>query len=361
MNKMRHHFMIRHFMKHHFKKSHRRTAPKKKRELFGAVLLLRVKAVRAVGILLFLLLLPYFFATFMGGIRSYEKKTYADSLTVVRQTDMGMEHIPLEEYLIGALAASIDPSCEPETLKAQAVILRTMVQKQYQNRDNRTGGEIDADMLQQEYMTLRQIKERFGEEFTAYYEKLQTAVKETEGCVIQYENIAVDTPYFYLSSGRTRSGEEVFGSADYPHLQSVESSADMLAPDYLCLYSYPKNQFRQKLQEMLRSYDGGEETPEAYQTIQIGNITTEQDSSGYVLVLEVEGTEIPGEFVRNFLQLNSACFTIEEQTASVEITTKGIGHGVGMSQYGANEMAKSGEDFIAILQHYFTNIEIQRN
>lgn len=358
--------------KYNFRKYKIRTVPKKKRGLFGTVLLLRIKATQILGTIFFIILLPYLFATFMGGVQFNEKKSYSTPIMVVRQTDMGMERIPLEEYLPGALAASIDPSYEPEALKAQAVILRTMVHKQYQNRENKSSDEVNVDMLQQEYMTLRQMKERFGENFEAYYEKLQTAVGETEGRIIQYENIAVDTPYFFVSNGKTRDGREVFDSADYPQLQSVDSSMDMGCPDYLCRYSYDRNQFIRKVEELLcelakedadaESADAEDMEPEAsYQPVRVSDMKIQRDSCGYVLVIEAGGREISGELFRDFFQWNSACFTIKEQSGVVEIETKGIGHGVGMSQYGANEMAKSGETFIKILQHYFTNTEIQRN
>ncbi len=338
----------------------KRTVPKKKRELSGTVLLLREKAARAAGLLLSILLLPYFLATFTGGMKPQEKKLYYTPITVIRHTGMGMEHIPLEEYLTGALAASMDPSYEMEALKAQAVVLRTMVQKQYKDGSNKNSGGVDAGMLQQEYMSPRQMQERFGENFEAYYEKLETAVEETQGCIILYENIAVDAPYFFLSSGKTRNGREVFGSADYPHLQPADSSADLQSEDYFCRYSYGKKQFAQKIEEMMQRYtDVKDGTP--YREVRIKEMTLKRDSSGYVLAITIRGEVVPGEFFRNFFHLNSACLTIKEQNGIVEMETKGIGHGVGMSQYGANAMAASGADFMEILQHYFTNIEIQRN
>ncbi|MBQ8591283.1 MAG: SpoIID/LytB domain-containing protein [Lachnospiraceae bacterium] len=326
-------------------KQKKRAVPKKKWELFGAVLL-------------FMLILPYVYATFMGSVRIYEKKTYVSPIVVARHTDMGIERLPLEEYLIGALAASIDPAYEMEALKAQAVILRTMVHKQYQNRQNKNSDDVDAELLQQEYLTLRQIKEKFGTHFETYYPRLQSAIMETEGCIVQYENIAVDTPYFLLSAGRTRNGMEAFSSADYPHLQSVDSSEDMCSPDYLCVYSYNKNQFMDKIEELVSAYG-----MEDYDTgaMNVDQIKLVRDSSDYVREVQLGTWQIQGEYFRRFFNLNSACFAIEEKTDTVEITTKGIGHGVGMSQYGANIMAKAGNNYTTILQHYFTNIQIQRN
>lgn len=345
--------------KYYINKQKRRTVPKKKWNLFGAVLL-------------FMVILPYVCATFMGSVRIYEKKTYTSPIIVLRQTDMGTERIPLEEYLIGALAASMDPAYEAEALKAQAVILRTMVHKQYQNRKNKNSNDVHVENLAQAYMTLRQMKERFGSQFEEYYNRLEMAVTETEGCIVQYENIAVDTPYFLLSAGRTRSGREAFESAEYPHLQSVDSAGDMRAQDYLCLYSYDKNQFQKRMEEVFREHGVKLETNSLSgnsvsenDTVQdaginISRIKLQRDSSGYVQTVQIGAWKISGEAFRNFLNLNSACFTIEEKSNTVEITTKGIGHGVGMSQYGANELAKLGKDYIEILQHYFTNIQIQR-
>ena len=96
-------------------------------------------------------------------------------------------------------------------------------------------------------------------------------------------------------------------------------------------------------------------------TFQISEIDCQRDSSDYVEMVIVKGGHIPGELFRNYFRINSACFTIEETASTVKITTKGIGHGVGMSQYGANEMAKSGKSYVDILQYYFTNIEVKRN
>lgn len=387
--------------RYYSKQYKQRTVPKKKRKFFGAVLLL-------------IILLPYVCTAFTGSVHTYEEKIYHSPIIIVRKTDMGTERIPMEEYLVGALAASMEPTCEPEALKAQAVILRTMVYKQYQSRNNKSKDAVDIEMLQQEYMPRRLMKQRFGENYELYYRKFCSAVEETEGCIVQYENIAVDTPYFLLSNGKTRNGNEAFGSAKYPYLQSAESSADIMSPDYLCKYSYDKNQFQEKLTELLHTYEKeyGSDTdvtnsksvtyepaemesvsgnhgisenssvsesssisenssisnhdsiPEAdnsISAIRISDIILERDSSGYVLTLQINGKNVSGEFFRSFLGLNSACFTIEEKGSAVEIVTKGIGHGVGMSQYGANEMAKGGKDFVAILQHYFTNIQIERN
>lgn len=391
---------------HFIRKKEQRTVPKKKKNFFWAVLL-------------FMILLPYVCATFMGGVHSYEAGEYDSPIMVIRETDMGTERMPMEEYLIGALAASINPAYEPEALKAQAVILRTMVYKQYRSRDNKSSEEVNADKLQQAYMTPRRMKEYWGADFERYYDKLRTAVNETQGCIIQYENIAVDTPYFLLSAGRTRNGKEAFGSQDYPHLQAVESGADMMAQNYMCRYTYDKKQFIKKLEETFTAYEemygydsddisDGEnkhdtsvanvitenqiasknhkisendtisgnqtvsentvladeenaETKRLGQPIRIRDLTLQRDSSQYVLTVRAGDRSVSGEFFRECFRLNSACFTIEEKGDAVELVTKGIGHGVGMSQYGANEMAKAGDDFMTILQHYFTSIQIQRN
>lgn len=342
---------------HFIRKQEQRTVPKKKQHFFGTVLL-------------FMILLPYVCTTFMGGVHSYEVKDCDSPIVVIRETEMGTERMPMEEYLVGALAASTEPTYETEALKAQAVVLRTMVYKQHQDRNNKSTDEVHADELQQAYMTPGRMKEYWGADFELYYDRLHTAVQETQGCSIQYADIAVDTPYFLLSAGRTRDGNEAFGSADYPQLQAVESSVDVMAQNYMCRYTYDKSKFMKSLEQVFDEYkeisgaqtiSENETTEKQGQPLRIAELTLQRDSSQYVLTVRIGDRSVPGEFFRECFRLNSACFTIEEKKAAVEIVTKGIGHGVGMSQHGANEMAKAGADFMTILQHYFTNIQIQRN
>ena len=240
-----------------------------------------------------------------------------------------------EETLLYMMAAEISPECEIETLKMQAVIERTRYKKALQDQTK------EPDQL-----TPQELVAKWGSRnYSTYYEKFQQAVIATSGEVITCDGAYIYPEFHYLSSGQTRSMEEVYGRTEFPYLKSVDSSQDLDNPDYLNVTFIKKKDFQKKCQETWNL--AGEK---------IENIAL--DGAGYVKELTLDGRVISGAEMQKLLDLPSESFSIKESGDSYRIVSKGIGHGFGVSIYGANEMAKQGASYRNILEYYYTGIQI---
>lgn len=264
--------------------------------------------------------------------------------------------VPAEEYIIGAVCAEMPASFEPEALKAQAVAAHTYAERQrLRELENPTpelcGADFSNDTSKyQGYFTLNQAKQYFGENFEVNYNKIKAAASEVSGYILTYEDEPIVSAFHSMSSGRTESAENAWGTpVDY--LVSVDSSADTSAPKYLEEVTFPADELRGLLEEKLGITKLGEDVSS---WIKI----TETSDSGTVLTASAGGKTISGNDLREALSLRSACFEITCGDNSVMFTTKGYGHGVGMSQYGANSMAQEGSTWREILEHYYSGCEI---
>lgn len=285
------------------------------------------KILKQVGyFLIIILLLPYIVTVFVKG----EGVTMGVDLTadqpyVYVETESGQKKISLEEYGMGVLAKDIDASYELDALKAQAVLIRTSIYKTIQE-------EGSDSVMSKKYWTRTLMRTNWGAaSYGQYYEKLKKAWNETEGQVLMYEGKLILTPYHKLSNGMTRSGNEVFSTEEYPYLKSKECQEDI-------------------------------ESEEAMTTtvIQVEKAEIKKtDQAGYVSEVECDGKTMTGEEFREMYHLTSAAFSLQEYDGKIRVLTKGIGHGLGMSQYYANKLAKDGEDYKKILEYFFdgTNLE----
>lgn len=311
------------------------------------------------AVLLFVFLFPYIVAFFFGNVNTeYEETQESTSFIVCNTTLAGTEKMPLETYLACRLPASIDTSCEPETLKAQAVILRTELMKTYR------------DGLEQEGETPVNSKEQDGKKYIYVesviamtdgeeYEKCRTAVNSTKGMYMTYEEKPIKAPYFALSAGMTRNGNEALKSTEYPYLKSVMCERDFTADEYVQTVRINETAFFLRLQEVYPEivWEEGKELTDI--------LRIDRDRANYVTKIEAGNFSMSGETFRSIFSLNSSCFTVElENNAiindTVVIKVKGVGHGLGFCQYAANEAAKKGSDFIDILNYFFTDIVIEK-
>ena len=232
---------------------------------------------------------------------------------------------------VGILAKEIPADYEAEALKGQAVLVRTEVCRKIQETGN-------DGTLEEEYWTAKQMKAAWGMQYTQNYRKLKDALEETTGQVLFYgEGLAI-TPFFKLSNGYTRDAKEVLGKEDYPYLKSVECPADAEAENELQTGVLGENEKK-------------------IETTDIEILET--DSVGYVLKVRVGEETISGEEFRNRYSLPSSCFTLQRYHDKLWVTTRGIGHGIGMSQYTANEMAKEKKSYKKILKYFFEGTEIR--
>lgn len=256
-----------------------------------------------------------------------------------------------EEFLIGAVAAEMPPSYETEALKAQCVATYTCyAKKRADERENPhkelKGADFSADLSQKQiYLTPDRMKSDCGDSYDEIYAMYKSVVESVKGEVLTYNGKIITCTYFAISSGKTDSFEDIFGK-DLPYLTAVSSPYDVFAPDYKSEKSVSADEFKKAVEEISDKVDFSDKEDNW-----IGDI--ELTVSESVKTIEVGGKKFSGTEIRSALGLRSACFEVEYKNGEFLFTVKGYGHNVGMSQYGANEMAKNGADYRDILEHYY--------
>ncbi len=294
---------------------------------------------------LLIILIPFIVVSLF--IRTDEIKFHYISNKVVRVKDEKTNEIikvPFEEYVKGVLAGEMPTSFELEALKAQAVASRSYVMvkiKQNQNNDY----DVVNTVNNQVYLTDEELRAKWKGEYTSKINKIKTAVLETKGEYLTYNNEVVEALFFSTSTGQTENSEDVFTSK-VPYLRSVSSSWDKASPVYEDAVSFNLQDFYTKL---------GLEYNKTITTEVL-----ETTSTGRIKKIKINGKEFNGRDVASKLSLRSNYFTITQNGENVNITTKGFGHGVGMSQYGALGMAKEGYTYDKILKHYYKGTEIKK-
>lgn len=274
--------------------------------------------------LVILVLLPYIVTVFINGA-SIQTNAGAGDQYVKIQTASGIIKMPLDEYGMGVLAKEIPISYKAEAIKAQAVLVRTSLYKEVQEEGNDI---IFKDVF---WTTSDMQKEWGSSDYHKNLKKLKKAWEETEGKILTYQEKPAMTPFHKMSSGKTRSGNEAFGSDAYPYLQIKECPKDVEADGAMSTVVIDKAEYS------VDSYD----------------------SAGYVTKITYNGKSYTGEEFRKEFNLASSCFTVEEYDGKLRILTKGVGHGIGMSQNAAQQMAEEGKKEEEILQFFFEGTEIK--
>lgn len=277
-----------------------------------------------------------------------EMKFYFSSNTTVRikrNATGKIDNVLLEDYIVGVLAGEMPVSFEIEALKAQAVAARTYVMKRLVNNKNNDYDIIDTT-LNQVYLDNDELKKKWGNNYVNYINKLKTAVLETSGEYITYKDNIIDALFFSTSVGATENSEEVFVSA-LPYLRSVDSSWDAeVSPVFSENNTFNLKDFYNKLN---LTYSNN---------LSIDVLQT--TSTGRIKKIKINGTTFNGTTVAGKLGIRSDYFNISRDNDTVLVTTKGYGHGVGMSQYGAEAMAKKGYTYDKILKHYYKDVDIKK-
>ena len=249
-------------------------------------------------------------------------------------------NIALEDYVIGVVGSEMPALFNSEALKSQAVAART-----YALKKTSTGATLTATTSDQVYKTNDELKSMWGSSYNTYYNKVKSAVIATSGEVMTYNGTYIDAVYFSTSNGRTEDPVYVWKYA-VPYLKSVDSKWDVGTKFFHATKTISKSEISSKLGVNLTSVS----------EIKINSLTT----GGRVNSITIAGKEFTGVQIRTLLGLRSADFTVSESGNNIVFTTKGWGHGVGMSQYGANAMANAGYNYSQILKHYYTGISIIR-
>lgn len=284
-----------------------------------------------------------------GNIAGIDLSREEDEKTVIVVRNEKESRISAEEFLIHVLAAQIPADFEQETLKAQAVLARTYIYSEMEAAGELS--EIYEEALDMDALSREEMEKNWGSsDFTEKYGKLKTAVEETEGMCLWYGDSYAEPLFCYASSGRTRSGGEM-----YPYLRETESKDDLLADGYLSLPVFSAEELAKKISAIPDAVPvSASDLPAEIQIV-------ERDSAGYVKQVKIGEKTYTGEEVQYALGLASPCFSFEEYDGKIRVICKGVGHGYGFSQFGANELAKGGMDFSELLGYYFHDTEVRKN
>lgn len=255
-------------------------------------------------------------------------------LQIKVKTEESILELDLEEYIIGVVAGEMPALFEKEALKAQAIASRTYAINHFQN-ENTITNTIDDQV----YLTSSQMQEKWQDKYKEYFNRIKDCVEETKGLIMYYDNQPIKAYYYSMSNGYTESSLNVFNENN-DYLNIIPSPFD---EDNEKITTISRKEFCQKLNINC-------------QNIIISNII--KDQSKRVSQITINNQKFTGLEIREKLSLRSTDFTITDKGSTIEILTKGYGHGVGMSQYGANNMAKEGYNYEEILKYYYQNIEI---
>ena len=266
------------------------------------------------------------------------------NIRVLRKETNKIETIPLEEYIIGVLAGEMPLSFEEEALKAQAVASRSYAMKKMIYNKNNKYDVVDT-VMNQVYLSDDILKKSWKENYEKNISKLKKIVNETKDEYVTYNNEVIDAFFFSTSTGITENSENVFGKP-LPYLKSVISTWDEISPLYRVTKKYSLKDFYNQL------------SLEYNKELKIKYISISQ--TGKVDKIMINNKEISAKKIVDTFNLKSYYFKIEEKNGEVIITTSGYGHGVGMSQYGANAMASKGYNYKEILKYYYTGVEIKK-
>lgn len=276
-----------------------------------------------------MLLLPLGFTALISGKNAIEIK---------KQVDM-------EAYLPMILCGEVPWDYEEEMLKAQAVLVRSSLYLRLE------GEGIDQEKLKEEMESHQ--RQSGKENYRQAYKRMEKAVKATTGQVMSYQGKICPGVFHRVSAGSTRDGNEVLQDTEMAFLKVVDSSQDIHSEEYLHGHYFTEEALRERLMEEYPKVKLSEEPL----TDQIEAL--KRDSQEYILEIRVGDLTVAGEDFRKNLELSSSNFTIQNLDGKIRFLCKGLGHGLGLSQYGGNELAKEGKSYQQILFTYFPDVTLK--
>ena len=295
--------------------------------------------------LILIIIIPFIIVNFNKENRDLAKKygSYNKKIIKVKRVNKNkIDEVLLEDYVVGVVAGEMPAIFNMEALKAQAVTSRTYV-------INKLNKNSEYDILDstanQVYLDNEDMKEKWQDNYKTNLKKVKQAVKETKGEIILYNNEVIDAMFFSTSNGYTENSEDVFSSKK-PYLVSVESKWDEKeSPVFNSTEKFSKTIFLHNL------------------NLPGNNVIIEdikKTKSGRVKSVKINDKEFSGTKIRSAFGLKSTSFTIKQEADTIVFNVKGFGHGVGLSQYGANGMAKENKNYKEIIEHYFKNCEVKK-
>ena len=275
----------------------------------------------------------------------------AETFPVEDQSAGKVVQLSRREYVLGAVAAEMPVSWPDEALKAQAVAAHTYALYCRDHAALQSGAWLTVDPARRQgCLTEPVLRSYWGTAYEQNYARLSALVDEVLNDLLFYDNAPACTSYFAISNGQTEASENVWGSA-LPYLISVDSSTDRSADNYEYTVTFSAEQVQQALASLGISADLA--APEGW----FGPAAL--TSAGYTKTVTVCGQTVTGTTLRRALGLRSTCFTVQYQSGNFSFTTRGYGHGVGLSQWGTKAMAEQGKSYADILAHYYPGTQLQ--
>lgn len=358
----------------------------------------------AAAFLVILILLPYIVSVFVNGV---DPKAAKNEIFYVRvkasdEEADGIAEVEWNEYITGVLAKDVPVDTEPEALKAQAVLVRTQISRALQENNQAEGqpsdqtegqqpdqaeeqqpdqtedqqpdqteeqspdqtedknGSVSDVILEIDYLSQKEMQDQWtAEQYKERYKKYRDAVEATKNEVLFYNDTYAWTPFHQSNAGMSRSAEEVMGSSDFPYIKVKECPADKEAEAEIGVFTFSYAEIQEKCRYFLAAETDGEKAAAGYAFEDFEIL--EYDSAGYVGQLRIGETICTGDQFRDALSLPSSSFSFSESGKKIKITTAGNGHGMGLSCWTANEMAKEGKTYKEILGFFYEGTKIEQD
>lgn len=285
-----------------------------------------------------------------SSVQSTEEKKTNEAVFRVKFEDGSIKNIPESDYIWSVVAAEMPALYEPEALKAQAVAAYTFA---CYRREARKDGDYDLSCestSDQAYITKEEAAKKWGDKTEEYTKKIESAVQAVKGYKITYDGKLILAAYHAISSGKTEKGENVWGKG-YEYLTSVESIGDLLAEGYLSAVTFTPEEFKEKAASLKVTLSGETSTWLHEPT---------RTETGMVKECQLGDKKVSGVEMRTAFGLRSANFDLAFADDKLTFTVRGYGHGTGMSQNGANYMAKQGSTFLEILSWYYPECKLEK-
>lgn len=303
-------------------------------------------------IVCFVVLLLPFVITLIFTNKEKKESIQTMNFNIYNEENGTKDKLSFHDYLIGVVAANMPAGYQVESLKAQAVIARTyaLYNISLLSAEDKNKIDFSTSELGLSYISLNSLKKYWGNDYNAYFKKIENALNATKEEVLVYDDKLILPMFFDTGSGFTRNASEAWG-VKVPYLVSTASKQDVTSTHYLQIEEYDVDEL---ITTLNKYYTNSNLTKESFfQQVKISS----RDSAGYVLKINLNGQDVSGEEFAKVVGLPSSHFYIEEHEGNARVICNGSGHGIGLSQYGANAMAEEGSLYKEILRYYYTGIK----
>lgn len=272
----------------------------------------------------------------------------AETVSLLNVSDGSVSEIDIDDYLTSVVAAEMPASFEPEALKAQAVAARTY--SMYKSASSDHSADVCTDPSHcQAYLSDEEMHANWGADYETYYGKIHSAVTDTHGEYLSYDDLPAMAVFHSMGGGRTENSADVWGTS-VPYLVSVPSPGEEEAANYSTSVTMSFEEFKSKI---------AFSHPEAKISSPLDVSEPSLTEGGHVKSMIIGGCVLSGTELRSIFNLRSTMFSLSFDGDNVTFSVTGYGHGVGMSQYGANAMAKEGKSYKEILSHYYSGTTLE--